>query len=125
MSNQKNLKRTHARELLKKWGNWPVMMEHLLRERSKAQACLGEDSGALGNSLLAEIDANIEALISTRNVIAKLVAQLPFEEFQVLILRYEKNMTWVQIGKRLSYDERTVRRYEVHAADTIAGWLES
>ena len=115
--------RVYVRELLAKWGNWKVMYDRLRREKTVAQQLVQRDDDSCAHDLLRDIKSEMDQLIKQRAAISALVARLPAEEQQVLIYRYEYELNAVQIGLRLFYDERTVRRFEACAVDRIAGWL--
>lgn len=111
--------RRRARMLLGKWGGWMVMLERLEREKLAARAWMQREDGDLPLCLAAQIDREITDLVRLRCCVGQLVAALPAEEQQVLLLRYESGWNWTKIALKLSYDERTVRRLEERAVDEL------
>lgn len=99
------------------------MYDRLRREKAVVQQLVQEDGDSRAHDLLRAIETEMDQLINQRATISALVARLPVEEQQVLIYRYEYKLTWIQIGLRLFYEERAVRRFETRAVDSIAGWL--
>ncbi len=99
------------------------MYDRLRREKAAAQRLVQEDGDSRAHDLLRDIEAEMDQLINQRATISALVARLPAEEQKALICRYEYKLTWIQIGLRLFYEERAVRRFETRAVDRIAGWL--
>lgn len=99
------------------------MYDRLRREKTVAQQLVQRDDDSCARDLLRDIKSEMDQLIKQRAAISALVARLPAEEQQVLIYRYEYELNAVQIGLRLFYDERTVRRFEACAVDRIAEWL--
>lgn len=118
-----NTKREKVRMMLGQWGSWTVLLDRLRREQKAARAWAEAEGGDAPRELLSKIDSEIDNLIRLRNSLSGLVQALPAQEQQILILRYEQNLSWVQIGIRLNYDERSVRRQETRAVDQIAGGL--
>lgn len=121
---QKETQRSRVRMLLGQWGGWMVLLGRLERELSAARNWIAraEDADMLRNAreLEAQILGEIESLLRMRGSVACLMERLSAEQQQVLILRYEKKLSWVQIGMRMNYDERSVRRFELQAVDAIA-----
>ena len=118
-----NSMRARVRMLLGKWGGWTVLMERLRREQAAARAWAEQEPGPLPCELLSKIDGEIDDLARLRTVLGALIAELSFEEQQILLLRYEEGMSWIRIAFRLNYDERSVRRLETQAVDKIARGL--
>lgn len=116
---QSVMSRAEMREKLKIWGCWTVMLGRLRREQAAVKRWLDEDGGEKAQALLKKIDAEIDQLISQRIAMTELVMQLPADEQRVLLLRYESGYTYLQIGRRIYYDERSVRRIESSAVDSI------
>ena len=121
---QKETQRSRVRMLLGQWGGWMVLLSRLERELAAARAWIAraEDADILRNAraLEAQVLEEIETLLRMRGSIACLMERLSAEQQQILILRYEKKLSWVQIGIRTNYDERTVRRLEAQAVDIIS-----
>lgn len=124
---QKETQRSRARMILGQWGGWMVLLGRLERELSAARGWIAraEDEDMLRNArtLEAQILAEIGDLLRMRGSVACLLERLDAAQQQVLILRYEKKLSWVQIGIRMNYDERTVRRLEEKAVDIISEGL--
>ena len=117
-------RRSRIRMLLGQWGGWMVLLERLERELSAARQWIAraEDAALLqtARALETQILEEIETLLRMRGSISCLLQKLSASQQQVILLRYEKKLSWMQIALRLNFDERTVRRLEERAADALA-----
>lgn len=117
-------KRLKVRMLLGRWGSWTVQMDRLRREQDYARRWLEEEGGELPHELLRHIEGEMEELARLRNALSGQIALLSAEEQRVLVLRYEQNLNWLQVGLRMNYDARSVRRLEQRAVDELSQWIE-
>ena len=120
---QTNTMRERVRLLLGQWGGWMLLLERLRREQAAARAWAAQEEAAAPRELLSKIDREIDDLMRLRAAMGDLVRRLSIQEQQILLMRYEENLNWVQIGRRFSYDERSVRRLEARAVDKIGRGL--
>lgn len=117
-------KRAQVRMLLGKWGGWTLLLGRLRREQRAARAWLHQQQCEPARQLLGHIEDEIADLMRLRKTLGALVGDLPMEAQRVLLLRYEKNLSWLQISIQMNYDERSVRRIETRAVDRLAAALE-
>jgi len=126
---ERDSRRSRARMLLGQWGGWMALLRRLERELKAAREWIAraEDGAMLQNArkLEGQVLGEIEQLLRMRGSVACLMERLSAEQQLVLILRYERRLSWVQIGIRMHYDERTVRRLEERAVDIIAEAVET
>ena len=72
----------------------------------------------------AELQADIDIALELERHMDAVIAELTAEQQTVLELRYRRRWHWGRIARKLHFSERQVRRIEVRAADTLAGFMD-